>query len=181
VNEEVVHGIPGPRTLVEGDIVSVDVGVRLSSYCGDAAATFPVGRVPEARQRLLRVAEEALWKGIAAVRPKGRLSEVAAAIQDHVEANGYNVVRKFVGHGIGREMHEDPQVPNFRWETSENYERVLRPGVVLAIEPMVNEGTYEVDTLRDGWTVVTRDRKASAHFEHTVAVTEDGREVLTRS
>lgn len=180
VNEEVVHGIPGPRRLAEGDIVSVDVGVRLCSYCGDAAATFPVGRVSEVRQRLLRVAEEALEKGIAAVRPKGRLSEIAAAIQDHAEANGFSVVRKFVGHGIGREMHEDPQVPNFRWDPSEQYERVLRPGVVIAIEPMVNEGTHEVDLLGDGWTVVTRDRKASAHFEHTVAVTESGHEVLTR-
>ena len=179
INEEVVHGIPGPRRLAEGDIVSVDVGVQLCGYCADAAATFPVGRVTEERRQLLRVTEEALWKGIAAVRPKGRLSEVAAAIQDHVEAHGCSVVRKFVGHGIGREMHEDPQVPNFRWDASENYERVLRPGVVIAIEPMVNEGTHEVDTLANGWTVVTRDRAASAHFEHTVAVTEAGHEILT--
>jgi methionyl aminopeptidase len=179
VNEEVVHGIPGSRILAEGDIVSVDVGVRLSSYCADAAATFPVGRVPEARQRLLRVTEEALWKGIERMRPQGRLSQVAAAIQDHVEAHGYSVVRKFVGHGIGRDLHEEPQVPNYRWETSDNFERVLRPGIVLAIEPMVNEGTYEVDTLANGWTVVTRDRKLSAHFEHTVAVTDNGREILT--
>jgi len=113
VNEEVVHGIPGSRLMAEGDIVSVDVGVQLCGYCADAAATFPVGRVTEERRQLLRVTEKALWKGIAAVRPKGRLSEVAAAIQDHVEAHGYSVVRKFVGHGIGREMHEDPQVPNF--------------------------------------------------------------------
>jgi methionyl aminopeptidase len=179
VNEEVVHGIPGPRRLAEGDIVSVDVGVRLCGYCADAAATFPVGRVTEGRRQLLRVTEEALRTGIAAVRPKGRLSEVAAAIQDHVEAHGYSVVRKFVGHVIGRELHEDPQVPNFRWDASENYERVLRPGVVIAIEPMVNEGTHEVDTLANGWTVVTRDRAASAHFEHTVAVTEAGHEILT--
>jgi methionyl aminopeptidase len=179
VNEEVVHGIPGPRLLDEGDIVSVDVGVKLAGYCADAARTFPVGRVTEARRRLLRVTEEALGKAIEAVRPKGRLSSIAAAVQDHAEANGYGVVRKFVGHGIGRELHEDPQVPNFRWDASENYERVLRPGLVIAIEPMVNEGTHEVDTLANGWTVVTRDRGASAHFEHTVAVTENGHEILT--
>jgi methionyl aminopeptidase len=179
VNEEVVHGIPGPRVLAEGDIVSVDVGVRARSYCADAAATYPVGRISEARQRLLRVTEEALWKGIAAVRPKARISDVAGAIQDHAERHGFSVVRKFVGHGIGREMHEEPQVPNYRWDAPDQYDHVLRPGVVIAIEPMVNEGTYDVETLENNWTVVTRDRKASAHFEHTVAVTAEGYEVLT--
>lgn len=179
INEEVVHGIPGPRLLQAGDIVSIDVGVRASNYCADAAATYPVGPVSELRQRLLRVTEESLWKGIETVGPNGRISKIAAAIQDHVERHGYNVVRKFVGHGIGRELHEEPQVPNFRWDATENFERVLRPGAVIAIEPMVNEGTYEVDTLDNGWTVVTRDRKASAHFEHTVAVTADGHDVLT--
>lgn len=179
VNEEVVHGIPGPRKLTEGDIISVDVGVRYRNYCADGAASFPVGRVSEPLHRLLRVTEEALWRGIAEVRPRCRVSGIAGAIQDYVERHGYSVVRKFVGHGIGRDLHEEPQVPNYRWESTENYERALKAGVVIAIEPMVNEGTYEVDTLSDGWTVVTRDRKSSAHFEHTVAVTAEGREILT--
>jgi methionyl aminopeptidase len=135
--------------------------------------------VSEEARRLLRVTEEALWKGIGAVRPGARLSSVAAAIQDHAEAAGYGVVRKFVGHGIGRELHEEPQVPNFRWEAYENYELVLREGIVIAIEPMLNAGTHEVDTLKDGWTVVTRDRRLSAHFEHVVAVTAAGCDVLT--
>jgi methionyl aminopeptidase len=179
VNEEVVHGIPGSRALEEGDIVSLDVGVRLRNYCADAAITCPVGRISEARQRLMRVTEEALWKGIETVKPNSRISDIAGAVQDHVERHGYSVVRKFVGHGIGRELHEAPQVPNYRWDASENYEWVLRPGIAIAIEPMVNEGTHEVDTLDNGWTVVTRDRRTSAHFEHTVAVTPEGHEVLT--
>lgn len=176
VNEEVVHGIPGPRVLQEGDIVGIDIGVIVDGFHGDAAVTYPVGAVDEETQRLLTVTEEALYQGIAAVQVGRRLSDVSYAIQQHVEAAGFSVVRQFVGHGIGRQMHEDPQVPNFG---PPGRGIRMRPGLTLAIEPMVNAGTHEVKVLPDGWTVVTADGKRSAHFEHTVALTEDGVEILT--
>jgi methionyl aminopeptidase len=176
VNEVVVHGIPGERRLEEGDIVGIDVGAYLDRYHGDGARTFPVGAVSAEAARLLVVAQEALFAGIAAIRPGGRLGAVSHAVQAHAEANGFSVVRDLVGHGIGRSLHEDPQVPNFGPATAGP---VLRPGIVLAIEPMVNAGTWEVKTEADHWTVVTLDGKLSAHFEHTVVVREDGPEILS--
>jgi len=181
VNEEVVHGIPSRRHRIrEGDVASVDVGVRLDGWCGDAAVTYPVGGISERAARLLRVCREALDRGIGEVRPGRRLSSVSRAIQAHVERHGYSVVKKFVGHGIGEDLHEPPQVPNFVEGGTLRSDVLLRPGLVLAIEPMVNEGTEDVEVLADGWTVVTRDRGLSAHFEHTVVVTEEGAEILTR-
>ncbi len=177
VNEQVVHGIPGDRILRNGDIVGIDVGVYKNEYHGDAARTFPVGTVDAEAVRLLRVAEEALDRGIAAIRPGLRLGVISHAVQSWVEENGFSVVRDLVGHGIGRKLHEDPQVPNFGpAETGP----VLRAGAVLAIEPMVNQGTWEVRTLDDQWTVVTKDGRLSAHFEHTVAITPDGPLILSR-
>lgn len=176
VNEEVVHGIPGPRRLEEGDIVGIDIGVLLDGFHGDAAYTYPVGAVDAETRRLLQVAEEALYIGIAQAKPGQRLSDISHAIQRHVEAAGFSVVRQFVGHGIGRNMHEDPQVPNFG---PPGRGVRLRPGMTLAIEPMVNAGTHEVKVLEDGWTVVTADGANSAHFEHTVALTVDGAEIVT--
>jgi methionyl aminopeptidase len=177
VNDEVVHGIPGRRRLREGEIVSLDLGAIVEGFHGDLATTLPVGRVPEDLRRLLQVAEEALEEGIRAVRPGGRLGDVGAAIQRHAERHGYSVVRDFAGHGVGRRLHEEPQVPNFGRPGNGV---VLRPGMTLAIEPMVNAGTHEVTVDPDGWTVRTRDHKPSAHFEHTVAVSEAGADVLTR-
>ena len=177
VNEQVVHGIPGDRILRNGDIVGIDVGVYKNEYHGDAARTFPVGTVAAEAVRLLRVAEEALDRGIAAIRPGLRLGVISHAVQSWVEENGFSVVRDLVGHGIGRKLHEDPQVPDFGpAETGP----VLRAGAVLAIEPMVNQGTWEVRTLDDQWTVVTKDGRLSAHFEHTVAITPDGPLILSR-
>jgi len=177
VNDEVVHGIPGPRRLVEGEIISLDLGVVLDGFHGDLAVTVPVGKVSPAVARLLRVTAEALEIGIRAIRPEGRLGDVGAAIQRYVEQHGFSVVREFAGHGIGRKLHEDPQIPNFG---SPGNGVVLRRGMTLAIEPMVNMGTSEVVMEADGWTVRTRDHKPSAHFEHTVAVGDDGPIVLTR-
>ncbi len=177
VNDEVVHGIPGRRRLREGEIVSLDLGAIVEGFHGDLATTLPVGRVPEDLRRLLQVAEEALEEGIRAVRPGGRLGDVGAAIQRHAERHGYSVVRDFAGHGVGRRLHEEPQVPNFGRPGNGV---VLRPGMTLAIEPMVNAGTHEVTVDPDGWTVRARDHKPSAHFEHTVAVSEAGADVLTR-
>ena len=180
INEEVVHGIPSPkRRLREGDIVSIDVGVRLGGYCSDAACTFPVGQVSEEAARVIEVCRGALARGIEAAVAGGKLSSISRGIQDYVESNGFSVVRQFVGHGIGKKMHERPQVPNYVEAGFQRDDILLRPGLVLAIEPMVNAGTWEVETLKDGWTVVTRDRKLSAHCEHTVAVTEEGPQVLT--
>lgn len=176
VNEEVVHGIPGDRKLREGDIVSLDLGVVMEGYYGDAAITVPVGEISEEARRLLKVTEEALYKGIEQARPGKRLSDISYAIQKHVEGAGFSVVRDFVGHGIGRELHEDPQVPNFG---PPNQGPRLQPGMVLAIEPMVNTGTWKVRILENQWTVVTEDGGLSAHFEHTVAITEKGPEILT--
>lgn len=176
VNEEVVHGIPGLRKLSEGDIISIDIGVVLQGYHSDAAITVPVGRIRPEIQRLLSVTQEALWLGISQARPGRRLSDISHAIQAHVEKNGYSVVREFVGHGIGRTMHEEPQVPNYG---RPGRGPRLEPGMTLAIEPMVNQGRPEVRVLENGWTVVTADGSYSAHFEHTVAVTADGPKVLT--
>jgi methionyl aminopeptidase len=181
VNEEVVHGIPGPRPLKEGEIVSVDVGVRLAGYCGDAATTFPVGKVAPPVRRLLDVTEHALQIAVESTRPGGRWSDVARQMQQYVEGAGFSVVRDFVGHGIGREMHEDPKVPNFVDKHGRQGDIRLEPGLVLAVEPMVNMGTAKVMYAPDGlgWAVVTRDGRWAAHFEHTLAVTEKGADVLT--
>ncbi len=177
VNDEVVHGIPGRRRLKEGEIVSLDLGAIVDGFHGDLAVTVPVGDISEALAHLLRVTQEALEEGIRTVRPGGRLGDVSAAIQRHAERHGFSVVREFAGHGVGRRLHEEPQVPNFG-RPGDGV--VLQQGMTLAIEPMVNMGTSEVVVDPDGWTVRTRDRKPSAHFEHTVAVTERGADVLTR-
>lgn len=180
INAEVVHGIPRrSRKVAEGDIVSIDVGVRYRGYCGDAAVTFPVGSVSENGTRLCEACREALWCGIARVRPHNLLSDVSRAIESHARGLGYGVVKKFVGHGIGTELHEPPHVPNYVDEEVLAADVLLRPGMVLAIEPMLNEGTDDVCELKDGWTVVTADGRLSAHYEHTVAVGADGPEVLT--
>lgn len=177
INEEVVHGIPGRRELKEGDIISIDCGVYLDGFYGDHAWTLPVGKIGQKSQELLQVAEEALEKGIEKMAVGNRLYDVSYAIQSHVESHQFSVVKDFVGHGVGKELHEEPQVPNFG--TPGTGIR-LRPGLVLALEPMVNEGTWEVRTLADGWTVVTKDGRMSAHFEHSVAVTEKGPDVLSK-
>ncbi len=176
VNEQVVHGIPSARPLVEGDIISLDMGVKLNGFFGDSAVTVPVGRVAPGVETLLRVTQEALAKGIAQVRLGGRISDIGHAIQTHVEASGFSVVREFVGHGIGAALHEEPQIANYG-EPGRGPR--LAEGMVLAIEPMVNMGRPAVKVLADGWTAVTRDGSLSAHFEHTVAVTKDGPRVLT--
>jgi len=178
VNEEVVHGIPGARILRDGDIVSIDIGVVLDGFYGDMARTYPVGEISEEAKRLIAVTETALEKGIAAAVAGNRLSDIGHAVQSYVEAHGMSVVRDFVGHGIGRSMHEEPQIPNFG---RPGYGPRLKPGMVLAIEPMVNVGGWEVIVLSDNWTVVTADRSLSAHFEDTVAVTEGGPLVLTQA
>lgn len=179
INEEVVHGIPGERHLKAGDIVSVDVGVRYKNYYADVAATFPVGNISPRAQKLIETTQEALEKAISKIKPGEKLSEISATIEECASRQGFSVVRQFVGHGIGSQMHEEPQVPNYRPEPQDCFEIILKPGIVLAIEVMINEGTWEVEILPDGWTVVTRDRKLSAHFEHTVTVTENGPEILT--
>jgi methionyl aminopeptidase len=177
VNEEVVHGIPGDRALMTGDILGIDLGAIVNGWHGDAAITVAVGgNASEEATRLLRVTREALYKGIEAARPGNRLSDIGHAIQSYVEKNGYSVVRDLVGHGIGRKMHEDPHVPNFG-RPGKGVR--LEEGMTLAIEPMVNVGSYEVETLGDSWTVVTRDGSLSAHFEHTVAIRRDGPDILT--
>lgn len=175
-NEEVVHGIPSNRILREGDIVGIDVGVLLEGYYADTAKTFAIGEVSETTKRLMRVTQESLYKGIERAIKGGRLSDISHQIQQVVEENGFGVVRQFVGHGIGAHLHEEPQIPNFGLP---NQGLVLKEGMVLAIEPMVTEGDYEVEILSDGWTAVTKDRKLSAHFEHTVAITQEGPKILT--
>lgn len=178
INEEVVHGIPSSsRRLEEGDIVSLDFGVLKDGYYGDGALTVPVGEVSDEAQRLLRIARESLYIGIAQAKEGAHLGDISHAIQQHAEGAGYFVVRAFVGHGIGAHLHEAPQVPNFG---PPGQGPTLRPGMVLAIEPMVNAGTHDVRTLDDKWTVVTADRSLSAHFEHTVAITNNGTEILTQ-
>jgi len=176
INDEVVHGIPGQRRLEEGDIVSLDVGVNYIGYFGDAAITLPVGEVDPEAKRLLEVTKKALYIGIEKAKAGNRLFDISYAIQSWVESHGFSVVRDFVGHGIGKELHEEPQIPNFG--TPHQGPR-LEKGMVFALEPMVNEGTHEVRILSDGWTVVTADGKRSAHFEHTIAITDDGAEILS--
>lgn len=175
-NHVVVHGIPSLETLENGDIISIDIGTILNGYQGDAAMTFPVGEISETAQKLLRVTEESLYIGIAQAVIGNRLSDVSHAIQTHVEMNGFSVVRDFCGHGIGRAMHEEPQIPNYG---APGHGPRLKAGYCLAIEPMVNVGTYNVSVLKDRWTVVTNDQQLSAHFEHTIAVTEEGPLILT--
>ena len=177
VNEQVVHGIPGPRTLLEGDIIGVDVGATLNGFVGDAARTFAVGKISAEAQKLLDATQASLDAGISAVRDGGHVQDIGAAVQACAEGHGYSVVRDFVGHGIGRKMHEAPQVPNYG---KAGLGPKLKAGMCLAIEPMVNLGREEVDVLSDGWTVVTRDKRFSAHFEDTVIVTESGAEIITR-
>jgi methionyl aminopeptidase len=177
VNDEVIHGIPSKRFLQEGDILSIDLGVYKDGFYGDGAVTVPVGQIAPTLEKLLRVTEESLYKGIMNAIVGHRVSDISHAIQRHVESNGFSVVKAFVGHGIGRELHEDPQIPNFG---SPGRGPRLMEGMTLAIEPMVNLGSYEVFVLNDGWTAVTTDGKPSAHFEHTVVVTLDKPRILTK-
>lgn len=177
INEEVVHGIPGPRILEEGQIVSLDFGAMYQGYHGDAAVTLGVGKIDKAAQGLIETTRGALETAIAQCRPGNHLGDVSWAIQDYAESRGYAVVRQYVGHGIGRTMHEDPQIPNYG---SPGRGILLKSGMTFALEPMVNVGTYLTRVLDDNWTVVTDDRELSAHFEHTVAISEDGPEILTR-
>jgi methionyl aminopeptidase len=180
VNEEVVHGMPGSRVLKEGDIVSIDCGVRMRGYCGDSAVTLPVGKIKPGAQRLLDVTQQSLEIAMAEMKPGRYWSEVASRIQAHVEGAGYTVVREFVGHGIGQQMHEDPKVPNYMDRRQLKNDFRLEPGLVLAVEPMVNEGTAEVKQGDStGWPQVTKDGRMSAHFEHTIAITRTGIDVLT--
>lgn len=177
VNEEVVHGIAGPRRIQFGDIVSLDVGVRYQGFVGDTAKTVAVGGCSLLAQKLIDVTTQALYLGISRARPRGRVADISQAIQSCVESNGFSVVREFVGHGVGRTVHEEPQVPNFV-EPGKGNER-LRPGMTIAIEPMVNAGTSQVKILSDKWTVVTQDGLPSAHMEHTVLITDGSPEILT--
>lgn len=177
-NEELVHGIPGPRKLIEGDIISIDIGAQYEGYHGDSAWTYAVGHISSEAQRLLDVTEASLYAGLELVRPDERLFTVSHAIQQVIERAGFSVVREYVGHGIGAKLHEEPQIPNYGIEGRGPR---LKPGMVLAIEPMVTAGERYVKTLTDNWTVVTVDGSLCAHFEHTVAVTEDGYEILTRA
>jgi methionyl aminopeptidase len=176
VNEQVVHGIPGSRVLREGDIVGVDVGVVFKGFVGDAARTYPVGSISEEAKRLLTATEESLYKGIEQARIGNRLQQISAAVQKHVESHGFAVVRDFVGHGVGRKMHEPPQIPNY---TGVGGNPRLEAGMTLALEPMVNQGSWRVKLLDDEWTAVTADGKLSAHFEHSIAITEDGPYILS--
>ena len=180
VNEQVVHGIPSEdMKLQEGDILSIDFGVRLDGYCGDAAVTIAIGEVSESKRRLMEVTKHVLDIAVATVAPKVKWSQVAATMQDYAESAGFSVVKDFVGHGIGRQMHEEPRLPNFVSNDLIANDIILSEGMVLAVEPMINSGTSAVRTLRNGWTVVTKDGKCSAHFEHTIVIVKDGCEVLT--
>lgn len=176
INEVVVHGIPSDRRLKEGDIVSIDIGVKFRDYFADAATTLGVGSISAAAAKLIEVTEKALYTGIENALPGKRLSDISCSIQELAEASGFSVVRAFVGHGIGTELHEEPEIPNFG--TRGTGPR-LENGMVLALEPMINAGAFEVEILEDGWTAVTKDRRLSAHFEHTIAIREDGAEILT--
>ncbi|MDP3014608.1 MAG: type I methionyl aminopeptidase [Candidatus Subteraquimicrobiales bacterium] len=176
INEGVVHGIPGEHRLKEGDIVSIDVGVKFKGYFGDAARTFPVGNVSKEALRLIEVTRQALDSGIYVCRVGNRVSDISHAVQTVAERAGYSVVRDFVGHGIGQNMHEDPPIPNYG---KPGQGSILEEGMVFAIEPMVNAGDYQVEVLPDGWAVVAKDKSLSAHFEHTVAITTDGPMILT--
>lgn len=176
VNEELVHGIPGNRKLQEGDIISIDIGAQVQGYHGDSAWTYPVGNISAEAKRLLEVTERSLYKGLAEIRPDVRLYTISHAIQTCIEDEGFSVVREYVGHGVGTSLHEEPQIPNFG---PPGRGPRLKPGMALAIEPMVNAGERYVKTLADNWTVVTVDGSLCAHFEHTIAVTADGYEILT--
>jgi methionyl aminopeptidase len=177
VNEVVVHGMPSDRLLVEGDIVGLDFGVCYQGFFGDATVTLPVGKVTQKASRLMQVTEQSLYAGIAQAKNGNRLGDISSAVQDMVEDAGYSVVRDFVGHGIGKNLHEDPQIPNFG-QKGRGIE--LKSGMILAIEPMVNEGKYKVQVLPDGWTVITKDGSLSAHFEHSIAITDNGPEILSK-
>ncbi len=177
VNDEVIHGIPGKRRLEDGDIVSVDVGACVEGYHGDAARTFAVGKISHEAKKLIEVTEQSFYSGIEFAKPGFRIGDISANIQKVVEENGFSVVRDYIGHGIGSALHEDPEVPNFG---TEGRGPRLVPGMTIAIEPMVNIGTYKVKTLSDDWTVVTADGKLSAHFENTILITNNGAEILTK-
>jgi methionyl aminopeptidase len=177
VNEEVVHGIPGNRKLINGDIVSVDVGVKKNGYFGDGAYTFEIGDVSKKKKQLLKITEESLYRGIGKAIEGNTINDIAIAVQTYVEGSGFGVVRDLVGHGIGKNLHEEPAVPNFY--SPANTQR-LRAGMTIAIEPMVNYGTYIVETLSDGWTIVSADGEPSAHFEHTILITDSKPEILTK-
>jgi len=178
INEQVVHGIPSEKVFIkEGDLVSVDVGVLCEHFYGDAAYTYPIGKISKEAEKLLKITEEALYKGIAEAMEGKRIGDISHAIQMHVENNGFSVVRAFVGHGIGRSLHEEPQIPNFG---TKGIGPMLKKGMTLAIEPMVNTGKHDVKILSDGWTAVTKDGSLSAHFEHTIAITEGEPEILTK-
>lgn len=176
VNEVVIHGIPGHRRLKEGDIVSVDVGAFLDGFHGDCAATYPCGAVSEEALRLIQVTQQSFWEGVKQARPGKRVFDISHAVQQYVEANGYSVVRDFVGHGVGVKLHEPPEVPNFG---PAGHGPRLQPGMTIAVEPMVNAGDYPVNVLKDGWTTVTADGSLAAHYENTILITEQGPEILT--
>ncbi|MCK0473346.1 type I methionyl aminopeptidase [Halalkalibacter sp. APA_J-10(15)] len=178
VNEELVHGIPGKRVLKEGDIISIDIGAKLNGYHGDSAWTYAVGDIAENDQELLEVTETSLYQGLDQAKFGARLSDISHAIQSYAEPLGYSIVREYVGHGVGQDLHEDPQIPHYG---PPGKGPRLKPGMVLAIEPMINAGTRYVRTLSDQWTVVTVDGKNCAHFEHTIAITESGYEILTKA
>lgn len=180
INEELVHGIPSDRAIRQGDIVSIDFGVRLNGWCGDAAQTFIVGKPADKTIRLVEVTRNVLALAIGMCKPSAKWSHIARAMQQYVEGEGFSVVRDFVGHGIGSEMWEDPKVPNFVSRELEAHDIVLQPGMAMAVEPMVNMGRAAVEYAPDGWTVVTKDRLPSAHFEHTLVITTDGVDVLTK-
>ncbi len=179
VNEEVVHGIPSQRKLKEGDILSIDVGVGYRKYVADAAITIPIGEISADTKRLVDTCERSLHLAITAIKAREKLSLISRTIQEFVEKMGYSVIRNYTGHGIGRYMHEDPQVPNFVSKSLLEADEILMPGVTIAIEPMICIGSYETEVLNNRWTVVTKDRKLSAHFEHTVVITESGADILT--
>ncbi len=176
INEEIIHGIPSPRTLKEGDIVSLDFGVIYDGFFGDAARTYPVGRIDPLARKLIQAAESSLEKGLEKMADGNRISDISAAVQNYVEAQGFSVIRSFVGHGIGHALHEEPQVPNFGFP---GRGPKIRPGLVLAVEPMITAGDWEVEILMDGWTAVTKDRSLAAHYEETVALTDRGLEILS--
>lgn len=176
INEEIVHGIPSSRTLQEGDILSLDFGVIYDGYYGDAAVTYPVGEISPKAKKLIDTARQAFYKGIGQMKEGRRISDISFTIQSYVESQGFSIIRTFVGHGIGLSLHEEPQVPNFG---QPGRGPKIKPGLVLAIEPMIAIGDWQVDILSDNWTAVTRDRSLSAHFEHTVALTQKGIEILS--
>jgi methionyl aminopeptidase len=178
INEEIVHGIPSSRQLREGDIISIDFGVLYEGYYGDAAATYPVGEITPKAKNLIKAAEETFYKGLEQMKPGKRISDISSAIQSYVELQGFSVIRAFVGHGIGLSLHEEPQVPNFGLP---GRGPKIKAGMVLAVEPMIAMGNWEVEILDDNWTAITKDRSLSAHYEHTVAITEKGPEILSLS